>query len=64
MRFPPPSVSDRARPFPAPPSTGPDGPENFDGRASVHPAPQFPEADARSSDTPGPIVEDSETFFR
>jgi hypothetical protein len=63
MGFPPPSVSDRTKPFPAPSSTGPEGPENFVRR--VQPAvPQFPEADARSSETPGPIVEESDTFFR
>jgi hypothetical protein len=33
-------------------------------RASTHPTHQFAVAEARSNDTPGPMVEDSETFFK
>ena len=63
MGFPPPSVSDRTGPFPAPSSLWPEGRRNFASGARAPPI-QFPEAEDRSSDTPGPMVEDSDTFFR
>ena len=52
----------------APPFSGPEGPANSappQGLNRVAPGPdQFAVAEARSTLTPGPMVEDTDTFFR